>query len=218
MLLAIAAIPLLYLVAALAGSLIPVNGDWEEPENGTTVYVANNGVHVDLILPMRAQGLDWKPLLAARHLAGADAKARWVAFGAGERRVYFDTPTWWDLSPATVWAALTGGTRVMHVEWVRDPSYATREIRLRPEEYRRLWAAIRAEFNLDTRGRPQQIDHPGYGPADAFYEGIGKATALDTCNSWVADRLRIAGVKASLWSPFAQGVTWRYREVGGKAP
>ena len=209
---AILAVPALYLLAALIGSLVPVNRDWNEPEQGVTIYLANNGVHADLILPMRAQGLDWEPLLPLHHFAGAHPDAEWVAFGAGERRVYLETPTWWDLTPRTLWAALTGGERVMHVEWVADPAYAERAIRLRPEEYRRLWAAIRAEFDLGAEGEPQRIDHPGYGPADAFYEGIGKASALDTCNTWAADRLRIAGVEASLWSPFTQGVVWRYRE------
>jgi uncharacterized protein (TIGR02117 family) len=190
---------------------VPVNRDWREADGGVTIYVANNGVHADLILPVRAQGLDWRPLLPLGHFAGADSSARWVAFGAGERRVYLETPTWWDISLPTIWASLTGGERVMHVEWVRDPYYAAREIRLRPEEYRRLWQSIRAEFALDAQGRPRRIDHPGYGPGDAFYEGRGKATAVSTCNNWAADRLRLAGVKTSLWSPFAQGLVWRYR-------
>ena len=86
-----------------------------------------------------------------------------------------------------------------------------REIRLRPEEYRRLWAAVRADFMLDSRGRPLRINHPGYGPSDAFYRAVGRASAFRTCNSWVADKLRLAGVKTSLWPPFEQGLVWRYR-------
>jgi hypothetical protein len=82
-----------------------------------------------------------------------------------------------------------------------------RQTRLRPEEYRRLWQAIRSDFG----GRPERIDHPGYGPADAFYRATGKASAFRTCNSWAAGKLRLAGVKTSLWPPFAQGLVWRYR-------
>ena len=111
----------------------------------------------------------------------------------------------------TAWSALAGGRRVMHVEYVPSPGYALREIRLRPAEYRRLWAAVRADLELDRRGRAQRIDHPGYGPSDAFYRATGKASALRTCNSWAAGRLRLAGVKTSLWPPFAQGLVWRYR-------
>ena len=209
--LAFAAIPALYLLAALAGSLLPVNRNWSEPDEGVTIYLANNGVHADLILPARAQGLDWRPLLPKRHFARPQPAAAWVAFGAGERRVYLDTPRWRDITLPTIWAGLAGGQRVMHVEWVADPGYAARAIRLRPEEYRRLWQSIRAEFKLDPNGRPIHIDHAGYGPADAFYEGRGNATALSTCNNWASDRLRMAGVKTGLWTPFAQGLVWRYR-------
>ena len=101
----------------------------------------------------------------------------------------------------------------MHVEYVSNPAYVDRAIRLRPEEYRRLWAAIRADFRLDGRGRPVRVDAPGYGPSDAFYWATGKASAVRTCNSWAANRLRLAGVETSLWPPFVQGLVWRYRKV-----
>ena len=204
------AVPLFYLTTALFGSLIAVNRDWREPDRGITIYLADNGVHADLILPVTAQGLDWRPLLPTRDVIDS-GDAHFVAFGAGERAVYLDTPTWADLKLGTALHALGGGERVVHVEWVRGSSYATQAIRLTPAQYRRLWAAIRAEFRLDPRGHPQRIDHPGYGPADAFYLGIGKASALSTCNVWVADRLRVAGVKAPLWSPFVQGLVRWYR-------
>jgi uncharacterized protein (TIGR02117 family) len=208
---ALLAVPALYLAAALVGSLIPVNRGWVEPADGVIIYIADNGIHADLILPEKVDGLDWAPLFPKRDFAGAPADSSWIAFGSGEKRVYLDTPTWWDIRPKTVWSALAGGSRVMHVEYVPSPYYAVREIRLRPEEYRRLWAAIRADFALGAGGQPQRIDHRGYGPDDAFYQATGKANALRTCNAVVANWLRLAGIKTSLWPPFDNGLTWRYR-------
>lgn len=208
-------IPALYLLAAFIGSIVPINRDWDEPGEGITIYLANNGLHADIVMPVEAQGLDWRPLLPRTHFAAPPTNARWVAFGSGEERVYLETPRWRDISPRTIWSALTGGNRVMHVEYVSNPNYADRAIRLRPEEYRRLWAAIRNDFRLDQRGRPIRIDHPGYGRSDAFYRATGRFHALKTCNSWAADRLRLAGVKTSLWPPFVQGLAWRYRKVSG---
>jgi len=210
--LGLAAIPALYLLAALLGSLIPVNRGWREPAMGVTIYLADNGIHTDILMPALAEGLDWHRQVPQRDFAAPDPTAQWVAFGSGEERVYLETPRWRDIKPKTIWSALAGGKRVMHVEWVGDPGYAAREVRLRPEEYRRLWAAIRADFALDARGRPQRLAHPGYGMSDAFYRATGKASALRTCNSWAADRLRLAGIKTSLWPPFAQGLVWRYRD------
>ncbi len=209
---AILALPALYLLAALIGSLVPVNRAWTETAQGTTIYLADNGIHADIVMPVKAQGLDWASLVprSDMEIAGGD----WIAFGSGEQRVYLDTPTWWDITPRTIWSALTGGKRVMHVEYVPSPAYAVREIRLRPQEYRRLWAAIRADFALDERGRPKRIAHPGYGPSDAFYSAVGKESAIRTCNAWAAKWLRLSGVKTSLWPPFVQGLVWRYRRVG----
>ncbi len=207
------ALPAAYMVAALAGSFVPVNSGWTEPEQGITIYLADNGIHTDIIMPADAESLDWAKLVPRSDSATAPTNARWVAFGSGEEKVYLETPTWWDIRPKTIWAALTGSRRVMHVEWVADPTYAEREIRLRPAEYRRLWAAIRADFESGPDGRPIRIDHPGYGCCDSFYWGGGRFNALKTCNSWTADKLRIAGVKTSLWPPFTSGLLWRYRRA-----
>ena len=207
-------VPALYLFAALIGSLIPVNRGWTEPERGITIYLADNGIHSDILMPARAEGLDWSGVVPPGDTAAAPSHAGWVAFGSGEERVYLKTPTWWDIRPRTLWAVMTGSRRVMHVEWVGDPSYAVREIRLRPHEYRRLWAAIRAQFELDRDGRPMRVQAPGYGCCDAFYWGSGRFNALKTCNSWAADQLRLAGVKTSIWPPFTTGLTWRYRRAG----
>ena len=211
--LAVAAVPILYLAAALIGSLLPVNISWTEPDEGITIFIANNGIHSDIVMPAKAQGLDWSPYVPKSDFSAPDPDARWVAFGSGEQKVYLETPRWQDIRLRTIWSAIAGGKRVMHVEWVSNPAYVDRAIRIRPEEYRRLWAAIRADFEPDRDGKPIRIDQPGYGRSDAFYWATGKFHALRTCNSWAADRLRIAGVKTSFWPPFVQGLTWRYRKV-----
>ncbi len=79
---------------------------------------------------------------------------------------------------------------------------------------RRNIAACGKRSAPTSAARPQHIDHPGYGRSDTFYWATGKASAIRTCNSWAADRLRLAGVKTSLWPPFVQGLTWRYRKSG----
>jgi uncharacterized protein (TIGR02117 family) len=205
------AVPALFLVAALIGSLIPVNRAWQEPRQGTTIYIADNGIHTDIIMPVRAERLDWERFIRRGDVADPPSAAQWVAFGVGERAVYLETPRWRDLRLPVAARALTRGERIIHVDWVASPSYAVREIRLRPEEYRRLWTAVRSSFR---DARAQRIDHKGYGRADAFYLGVGRASALNTCNQWTVDTLRLAGVKSSLWSPFTTGVVWRYRKIG----
>lgn len=214
-LVAILAAPAAYMLAALIGSLVPVNNSWSEPNDGITIYLADNGIHTDIVMPAQVGSLDWREFIdPAGTGALFEENPEWVAFGTGEEKVYLETPTWWDIRPKTVWSALTGGRRVAHVEWARDPqSFAGRAIRLRPAEYRRLWSAIRADFERDESGRPVRINHAGYGCCDSFYRAGGRFSAFSTCNTWVADKLRLAGVETSLWPPFTKGLLWRYRRT-----
>ena len=48
---ALLALPAAYMLAALIGSFVPVNRGWTEPDNGITVYLADNGIHTDIITP-----------------------------------------------------------------------------------------------------------------------------------------------------------------------
>ena len=203
----------LYLVAALVGSLVPLNRDWQEPDTGPTVWLVSNGVHLDIAFPVTAQGLDWRTDFPPQDYADPQwANASHVMIGAGDRGVYTTAKDWTDLTPGIAARALVAGEPVMHVQFVPPPAdFAVAEIRLRPDEYRRLFQSVRASFALGE-GRPQRLPVDGYFASDAFYQGRGSFNALRTCNQWVADRLRLAGVETSLWSPFVQGLEWRYRE------
>ena len=86
----------LYLLAALVGSLVPVNRGWSEPDQGITIYLADNGVHADLVLPVARR----RARLASAVLPRADVAAGAAPARAGSRSarasgaVYLDTPTW----------------------------------------------------------------------------------------------------------------------------
>ena len=179
------------------------------PKTAPTIYLRSNGVHIDIVMPAEAQGLSWPRLLPPDDVRDPPLLVRWYGFGAGERRVYLETPTWGDITPKTLWSALTGGERVLHVDQTAEPGSNFARSACGPRNIAGCGRRS-APTSTDRRG---QIDHPGYGPEDAFYEGRGRASAIHTCNQWVADKLRLAGVRTSLWSPFPAGLLWRYREA-----
>jgi hypothetical protein len=76
---ALLALPALYMVAALIGSIAPVNRQWTEPAEGTTVYLADNDIHADVIMPVKAQGLDWAPLFPQSDFAAVPPHSQWIA-------------------------------------------------------------------------------------------------------------------------------------------
>ena len=194
----------LFALAGWIGSSIPRNGEWRETDEGIEILVGSNGVHTELVMPTVTAEKDWRPDFPAADLPLARPDATHVAVSWGEREVFLNTPTWWDLSPMTVLRIVgVGGEGLLHVShYVRPaPSDDFRPLRLTPDEYRRLVAAVERSLPQDERE-----SYPGYGPQDVFYEAPGEYTATNTCNQWTSDMLAAAGVRTGWWTPFAGGV------------
>ena len=79
---------------------------------------------------------------------------------------------------------------------------SVRRLVVRPAEYRRLVAYIQASL-VDGGERRH-----GYYAYDAFYAARGHYSALRTCNGWVGDALRFAGVRVGAWTPLPLTVMW----------
>lgn len=188
-----------YLAAALIGSSIAANADWRPPASGVRIFVADNGVHTDLVLPAR----DFADLVRPAHFADPRRAAQpMLMFGWGDRDFYLNTPSWWQMNPLRAVRALAGmGPTVVHVSAIPEPRPGAkiRTLLLRPEEYARLLAHVRGTF---APGAPVH----GYGGHDAFYAAHGGYSAFRTCNEWSAGGLRAAGVRMGAWTPFAFGV------------
>ena len=201
---ALAAAFALFLLAAWIGSSIPRNAGWQEPDAGIEIMLETNGVHTALILPLVTFERDWRAVFPAAHLAAPNRPYTHVSVSWGERQVFLETPTWWDLKPSTVLRILgVGGEGLLHVaHYVRPrPGENVRPLRLTRAQYRRLVAAIDRSLP-----REEWIAHPGYGDYDVFYEAPGRYTARNTCNQWTSDMLAAAGARTGWWTPFAGGV------------
>ena len=192
----------LYAVAGLAGGALPAAGARPRPARGVTIWVENNGVHTGLVLPTVAAGVDWRPLARPEHLRDPRLASRWLAIGWGDRDFFLRTPTWWDLNPLLVLRAAIGSpASLVHLEHIRRPSVGpdVRAVVLRPDEYRRLAAFLRASVAAE-RGEIRW--RHGYDRFDAFYAGTGRYSAGRTCNEWTGAALRAAGVRMGRWTPF----------------
>lgn len=203
---------LLFALAGWIGSSIPRNRDWVEPDDGVEIMVESNGVHTALILPLMTPEKDWRTAFPASDIALSAQPYTHVSISWGEREVFLNTPTWWDLSPATVLRIIgVGGEGLLHVaHYVRPaPSEYVRPLTISREEYSRLVRAI-------EQAVPQgpKVRHDGYGPQDVFYDAPGEYTVSNTCNQWTSDMLATAGVRTGWWTPFAGGVMKWVPEAG----
>jgi len=194
----------LFALAGWIGSAIPRNADWQESGRGVEIMVETNGVHTALILPLVTPQKDWRRDFPAADLAVPHRPYTHLSISWGEREVFLNTPTWWDLSPIAVARILgIGGDGLLHVaHYVRPaPSEDARPLTLTPAQYARLVAAIERSSPPHPRTR-----YPGYGPQDVFYDAPGRYTAANTCNQWTSNMLAAAGVRTGSWTPFAGGV------------
>lgn len=202
---AIAALLTLYALFGWSGSAMPRNADWRPPDSGgVEIMLETNGVHTALVLPLVTPQQDWRRHFPPGDVERADRPYTHVSISWGEKEVFLNTPTWWDLSPVTVLRIIgLGGEGLLHVaHYVRPrPTARLRPLRIRESEYARLVAEI--ESVLPTAPRTL---YPGYGPQDVFYDAPGRYTATNTCNQWTSDMLAAAGIRTGWWTPFAGGV------------
>jgi uncharacterized protein (TIGR02117 family) len=205
----------LYLSAAFVLSRIPVEKADPNASPDVLVFLHTNGVHTDIVVPVRNAQMDWSKPLPFSNIPSGDTTLRYLAFGWGDKGFYLDTPTWADLKFSTAFvAAFWLGTSAMHATYLDGlaPGPDTVPLYLSRAEYARLVAYIQRSFRLDAAGRPQHIKGHSYGRNDAFYEAHRVYSFLYTCNTWTNDALKACGQKACLWTPSDTGIFYQYRK------
>jgi len=188
-----------------AAAFFPVNRDFVQPANGIDIFIASNGVHTDLVLPVRASGIDWREILPLSDLKDPTTAPTHIGFGWGDRAFYLETRRWQDVTIGTALAALLGlGPSALHVVWQARPLEADniRRLRITPVQLAHLARYLRAGFVTDSVGKPIAIPGAGYHAHDAFYEAHGSYSLVLTCNEWLRRALADAGIRTALWAPF----------------
>ncbi len=190
-----------YFLCGWIGSSVPVNRDFVQADDGIQIMVATNGVHTSVVMPVRADGLNWHRVFPPSDTGDPARPYTHVGISWGQREVFLDTPTWADLSPLLVLrVASMGGEGLMHVErWTNPrPSANFRPLRISRTQYRELVRALLRD--LPPRG--QRRSYPGYTARDVFYDARGTYTLYLTCNEWTGESLRRAGIQTGAWTPF----------------
>lgn len=205
---------MLYLLAVFTLPYIGVNKKQHTEQQHYTVYILTNGVHTDLVLPVKNALQDWTPLLSYDHTVAKDTQMNYVAFGWGDKGFYLETPTWADLKASTAFKAMFFlSTAAMHVTFYHDMQRGEycRKVALNEQQYRRLVQYISASFRQDTNGAYCYIPGHAYGRNDGFYDARGVYNLFFTCNTWANSGLKSAGLRACLWTALDKGIFYQYR-------
>jgi uncharacterized protein (TIGR02117 family) len=164
-----------------------------------TIYIASNGVHLDIVLPVEL--LD---TFLYQHL---HQKGNYLAFGWGDEGFYLHTKTWDDVKFNNVFkAAFLPSPTLMHVTHYGYPSSLWTPIELCPEQLQQIQYFIRQSFREDSDCSFFELTNQGYSSIDYFYEAEGSYSCFYTCNVWVNQALKKGQVKTAIWSPSIHGV------------
>ena len=180
------------------------------------LFIHSNGVHTDLVVPLRTRYQDWTRQLTPGDTQAHDTTYHYVGIGWGDKGFYLDTPTWAELKARTaIQAGFWLGTTLMHVTYYREadlrPGPLCVPLRLTPTQYQDLIGYVEKSFQRDAADQFNWLPGHSYGDHDAFYEANNRYSILNTCNTWANKGLKVCGQRACFWTPFDTGILYQYR-------
>lgn len=200
-------VSLLYLGIAFGLALFPLNSDLPASPPTIRAYVASNGVHTDFVFPIANAVIDWRDIFALSDFKSPGA-VDVIMISWGDEQFFINTPTWDDLTlPTALNALFVPSSSVVHVTYYRESGLwgDVYSLNLSEDQYRALVNFVKSNLQWHDN-KPVLIDNVAYGYNDAFYRAEGSYTLFRTCNTWVGEGLREAGLTVSLWTPFVDNV------------
>ena len=202
-----------YLLIVTLLSFVSVNEDVTVNQEEIPIYILTNGVHTDIVLPIKNEHHDWSSQLKFEHTKSKDTTYQYVALGWGDKGFYLETPTWADLKVSTAVKAASGlSTSAMHVTFYKHlkESQSCKKIQISLENYKKLVAFIKETFQTKSGEFLKIETNAVYGKHDVFYEANGSYSLFYTCNSWANQALKAANQKAALWTISDSGIFRHY--------
>ena len=203
----------LYFITAFILSRIPVKGEVHVvPE--MEIFIMTNGDHTDIVVPVRNEQIDWSNEIKFENTLSKDTTYSYVAIGWGDKGFYLDTPTWSQLKLSVAFKAVFWlSTTAMHATYYKEIHVGKncKRIPVSKEQYSLLIDYITNRFRKDAEGHFINIKtDANYGDSDAFYEAKGRYNLFFTCNTWVNDGLKYAGLRHCIWTVFDTGLFMLY--------
>jgi len=196
-------------MAAIFGAMLPGAASGDDGPKTREILLVNGPIHYDLLLPLDTDTRAAFAALSARRVEIEHPNARWLIVGYGAYEFYTQTPTYRELALPALWQGVIGDRAVLRFDVVGElrPDLPARAAKLTESQYRALITNISDSITLDANGLPDRIDTPGYTPTDGFFAATGRFSMLRTCNVWIGEQLRAAGLRFGLWTPMPLSVS-----------
>ena len=204
---------LVYFLFAVSFAKLTCNSDFSPcTSDAIEVYIKTNGVHTDLVVPVKNEIFDWSSYVDPSKTQLQKANYRYAAFGWGDKGFYLETPTWSELKASTAFKALFFlSTTAMHVTFYDSlpENDRCKRICISKESYQKMTEYIKSSFKIEN-GRSVYIPNAHYGTNDIFYDANGSYSMFYTCNTWANAGLKSANMKAAYWTLFDKGIFEKY--------
>ncbi len=191
-----------YVAIGGVGAWLPENADFKPTTDGVEIFIYSGNAHSEFILPVKTPEIDWTD-----HFSDASNSARsHIAIGWGDRALYTQTQRWSDLKIATAISAMfIPSDSVLHAEFVNEPYSSARSLKTRisPQQYQRL-----CDFIVASLGDDAPVEGVSFGDFDQFFPAKGNYHLFNTCNNWVGDGMKAAGIKVGRFTPLPKTVFW----------
>ncbi|WP_196892960.1 DUF2459 domain-containing protein [Aureivirga marina] len=199
-------IPVLYGIISLITTYITIHPKELSEEKNKIIYLATNGVHLDIVLPVSEMNSTLKNGL---HFSN---NSKYIAFGWGDKDFYLNTPSWSDLTFKNAMKALFYKSEtLMHLtEFYRQESDWVK-IAVSDVELKKMNTYLENAFQIENDKKVLLLNE-GYGYDDQFYKANGSYSCFKTCNSWVNNAFKYVGLKHSLWTPYSFRLIDLYKE------
>ncbi len=201
-----------YMIFAILLSLIPVNRDIDS-NNEIDIYIKSNGVHLDIVLPLRNEIKDWTTDIWIDDRISQ--LTNFISFGWGHKQFYRNTQEWSDLSMKTaINAIFLKSPSAFHIVYYKDLQISDKckLISINIDQYKTIIDFIENSFLRDSLGHTVKIQDLQYNSFDVFYDANDSYNLFYTCNTWTNKCLKESGLKACVWTPFDKGTLFHYRK------
>ena len=207
----------LYFFMAFLLSWLPKHRHFKNSVGGFEVYIVSNGVHTDFVLPTDKIPFEWLEQINIGDFGFSKEELKYFGFGWGDRGFYIDTPSWAELKLSTAVTALfIPSPTLMHVKaFDQVPSENKKFVKLTltSVQFTNLCNHIWDSFSKINNNTITLLTNKGYTPNDNFYVACGSYHMFNTCNFWVNNGLRKAGVRTSIWTPVDRGVFYQLKKI-----
>ncbi len=203
MLLAVFATIPTYFLAAFLGAFIPGASAHIDGESSTRLGLVSGDIHYDFLIPLTPEVRNRFGFAAADGVPLDHPGAEWLIVGWGAAEFYTTVGGYGDIGAKAIWRGATGDSAVLRLDAIGAlySEEGVAFVSLSDAQFEALLTAIEGSFIQTGTRAPTPLAIPGFTETDSFYPAKGRFNLTRTCNIWVGEMLRAAGLRFGAWTP-----------------